>query len=97
MITVTTGNPINSTSITRLAFRNRFTFAEKVAIETAAETSADLRVLLKDLEAASFIDLLRTDAIGGMQVLESMGILATGRATEIMDTTTITDDERPLR
>lgn len=92
-VTVTRNQP--DTVITRLALRNRFTFAEKVAIETAAETSASLRVLLKDLESATFIDLARPDTIAGMQVLESMGILAAGRSAEIMNASTITDIERP--
>lgn len=86
---------VKANAVTRLALRNRFTFAEKVAIETAAETDAEVRVLLKDLESATHIDLTRPDTIAGMQILESKGILAAGRSAEIMDANTITEQERP--
>jgi len=86
---------VPDTSITRLALRNRFTFAEKVDIETAAETDPVIRVLLKDLEAANYIDLSRSESLAAMQVLESKGILAEGRSVEIMDADAITDMERP--
>ena len=94
-ITVNPGRTSPASAITRLALRNRFTFAEKVAIETAAETDAAIRVLLKDLEAANYIDLSRYDSLAAMQVLESKGILAEGRSFEIMDADAITDMERP--
>ncbi|WP_460481245.1 hypothetical protein [Comamonas humi] len=82
---------------TKLAFRNRFTQTEKVAIEIAAlddpsaamaqrQAAAALRAYLADLSAATFIDLMRPDTRAGVQALESMGLLAPGRALEILDT-----------
>ena len=94
-ITVTPPRPAPPTAITRLALRNRFTFAEKVAIETAAESDPVIRVLLKDLEVASYIDLSRYDSLAAMQVLESKGILVAGRGAEIMNPETIDILERP--
>jgi hypothetical protein len=82
------------TKITRLAMRNRFTFAEKVAIETAAQSSASIKVYLDDLAASTFVDLSRPDTQAGVQLLESEGIIATGRASEIL-TNPVTADEVP--
>ena len=96
----------NDTSITRLAFRNRFTLAEKAAIELAAlddpaapmprrQQAAALRANQADLAAATFIDLGRPDTRAGVQMLEAAGLLAEGRALEILDAP-IQPEERPL-
>lgn len=77
--------PDYGTRITRLAMRNRFTFQEKVAIETAAESSPSVRVWLKDLEVSTFIDLARPDTQAGVQQLETDGLIGSGRATEILN------------
>lgn len=93
------------TSITRLAFRNRFTPAEKAAIELAAlddpaadmptrMQSAALRANQADLASATFVDLLRPDTRAGVQMLETAGLIAEGRALEILDTP-IQPEERP--
>ena len=90
--------------ITRLAFRNRFTQAEKVAIEMAAldnpaatlaerQNAAALRASMKDQENAAYIDLDRPDTRAGVQNLETMGLLAAGRALEILDAA-VQDAER---
>lgn len=86
-----------SVKITKLAFRNRFTQAEKVAIElTAADNpaaalqqrqfAATLRAQLADQRDAQFIDLGRADTRAGVQQLEALGLLAAGRAAVILDT-----------
>lgn len=83
--------------ITKLAFRNRFTGNEKAAIEFAAADNpaasqqarlmaAALRAQLADQRDAAFIDLQRPDTRAGVQALEQMGLLATGRAAVILDT-----------
>ena len=93
-------------AITRLAFRNRFTQAEKVALEFASmdnpaatmeqrQQSAAIRVYLADVAASTFIDLQRADTRAGVQLLESVGLIGTGRALEILDTP-IAPEERPL-
>lgn len=84
--------------ITRLAFRNRFTQQEKVMLELAAlddpsaemavrMKSASLRAYLKDVEAAKCIDLARDDLGEGVRTLETMQLLTTGRASQILSTT----------
>ena len=98
--------PVVDSRITRLAFRNRFTLAEKAAIELAAldnptapmpqrQQAAALRANQADLAAATFIDLGRPDTRAGVQMLEAGGLLAVGRALEILDAP-IQPEERPL-
>ncbi len=95
-----------ATRITRLAFRNRFTSAEKVALEIAAlddptapmtqrAQAAALRANQADLASASFVDLQRPETRAGVQMLEAAGLLAVGRAAVILDAE-ITPEERPL-
>ena len=92
--------------ITKLAFRNRFTSAEKIAIEFACLDdpaapmpqrlqSAALRANQADLAAATFVDLTRPDTRAGVQMLEAAGLLAEGRALVILDAET-TPEEHPL-
>ena len=82
--------------ITRLAFRSRFTSAEKIALEIASldnpatsmparQQAASLRVYLADVDAALFIDLDRADTRAGVQSLEAVALLAAGRALVILD------------
>ena len=69
-----------------LAFRSRFSDGEKIAIYTAAETSAAIRVWLDDLAAAQnqTVDLDDPRIIGGVNAIEYGGMLAAGRAAEIL-------------
>lgn len=91
------------TKMTKLAFRNRFTAAEKVAIEIAClddptapmaqrQQAAMLRASQADVAAATFIDPTREDTRAGVMQLETAGILAAGRALIILDTP-ITEQE----
>ena len=72
------------TLVTRLGFRQRFTFSERVAIETAAQSDASVRVMLKDQEAATFIDLARQDTVDGVNALAEAGLITAERAVEIL-------------
>ena len=93
----TTPDPVvidYGTIITKLAMRNRFTFAEKTAIETAAETDAEVRVLQKDLEAASFVDLSSADTIAGIGLYTAKGLIVSPRDQEIL-TAEVTQLEVP--
>lgn len=90
-------NPVNeSTRITVLAFRNRFTQQEKVAMDLASidnpaatmqqrTLAASLRVAQADLNVATYVDTSRPDTIAGIQALETYGILGTGRANAILN------------
>ena len=84
--------------ITPLAFRNRFTSAEKTtyAMAASAQTAdgAALRAAEQDVLAARFIDLDKTETRQRVMALESAGVLNAGRALQILDAP-ITDDERP--
>ena len=97
---------VPDTRVTRLAFRNRFTQAEKVSLELAAlddptapmaqrQLSATIRANMADTAAATFIDLGDPDTRAGVQMLEAGGLLAAGRALEILDTP-VRPEERPL-
>lgn len=87
--------PVPDARITKLAFRNRFTPAEKVSLYTAAKTSVDIQIYLDDVNAATFIDLQRPDTRANVQGLESAGLIAAGRALQILDAP-IQPDEVPL-
>lgn len=78
--------PPPTTIITKLAFRNRFTQAEKAALYTVATSNVLIRIYLDDLAAATFIDLSRQDTIDGVMALEAAGLLAAGRANIILTT-----------
>lgn len=81
--------------ITPRALRMRFTSAERVAIEigmlddpTAAmavrQQAAALRAYMGDLAAAQYIDLDDPATVSGVQMLETAGLIATGRAAAIL-------------
>lgn len=88
--------PPEDRRVTLLAFRNRFTQAEKVGLEIAAldnasapmsqrAVSASLRASMKDQEVALWIDLTRPETRAGVQQLEQAGLLTAGRAATILD------------
>jgi len=98
--------PPTDRRITVFAFRARFTTAEKIAIETAAQgvptaSASDprnvfamrLRASEKDLQAARNVDLDMEATREGTMALGQVGILAAGRALEILDAP-VQDHER---
>ncbi len=81
--------------ITPLAFFNRFTQAEQVAIELASlddqtapmqnrQVAAKLRVYVRNVNVAAYVDLDRADTQAGVNDLETAGLLGVGRANEIL-------------
>lgn len=80
--------------ITRLAFRMRFTFAEQCAIEAAADTDVQVRVVVKNQDAATYIDLSDDVVAAGLDLLVSKSLLTPARATQIL-TADIQPHERP--
>jgi hypothetical protein len=76
--------------ITPLAFAQRFTDAEAIAIDIAsrAETQegAEIRRYLQKVTLAPSVDLDGDNVRQGVSALEELGLLAKGRAAEIMDT-----------
>ena len=85
--------------ITKLAFMTRFTDAEAIGIDLASQgatvEAATMRRYQAKVNAAEWIDLDREDTRTGVQTLEAVGLLAAGRALEILDAP-ILDHERPL-
>lgn len=91
--------------ITNLAFDLRFTAAERVAVEMASldDPSADMgarqqaayiRVSLQRADKASWVDLDAEVTRTSVQQFEARGLIAEGRATEILDAP-VQDSERP--
>lgn len=80
----------SSTSITKLAFLNRFTDVEAIAIDLAGQgntqEAALLRRVQKKMDAVSCIDLSDPDTIYGVTLLENVGLIGADRAQEILST-----------
>lgn len=70
------------TILTVLAFRNRFTFTEKVAIKQS--TDPGVQVIQDDLSVAQDIDLENQNLIDGMAYMVSQGLLTQARCDEIL-------------
>lgn len=92
--------------ISVFAFRNRFLTEEKVAIELASidnpsadmqtrQVAAMIRVMNHDLSTATWVYLNNPSVINGLNLLEQIGILAPGRADEILNAP-IREEERPV-
>lgn len=80
-------SPSPVTTMTQLAFRKRFTFTERTAIELAAVTDPEVRTVQKDFEAAQEIDLTYPDLITGIALLVAKGLLTQTRADAILGVT----------
>jgi hypothetical protein len=85
-------NPsVNQTQLTKYEFRKLFTFQERVIIDNAPNNTslpeqyrAAITTMLKDLQLVDFVDLQNADVINGVNMLEQMGLLGTGRAAQIL-------------
>ena len=80
--------------VTVYAFKARMTAAERVAIRTAAASSPSVFDFMDMADSARYIDLSRAETRAGVLALESGGLLATGRALQILDAPVL-DVERP--
>ena len=89
--------PEETYKITRLAFLNRFTDAEAIALDLASIgttiAAASIRRYMQKVNAATFIDLSRDDTIAGVRQLETVGLIGAGRADQILEAP-ITELER---
>ena len=72
------------TRMTKLEFRNRFTFEELIAIETAAEANPGIRVLKDSQAVAEYIDLADPNTQLGIMYLVSQSLITWERGTEIL-------------
>ena len=71
-------------TLTHLQYMNRFTDAELEGIYTAAKAVVRVEVWLAKFNASSEINLDDPYTIGGLQAMEAAGLLAAGRAAEIL-------------
>jgi len=79
------GDPaITDTRITKLAFKQRMTQPERIAIRAAAESNPVVFDFQDLVESATFVDLARQDTIDALNTLEAAGLLANGRAAVIL-------------
>lgn len=86
--------PAPDMRITRLAFLNRFLMEERISIRTAASSDPVVADFLSLVDAASWIDLGRTDTQQGIGLLVAKNMLSQSRGDEIL-TTPINPMERP--
>lgn len=77
--------PITGRTMTRLEFLRRFTGAERVTLRTVAKTNAGLEDYMALLDAAQDVNTNDPDTVAGVQFLEAAGLLAAGRAAEILN------------
>ena len=78
--------------ISRVALKLRMTADERKDIRAAAESNADVFDFMDLLSDAAYINLVRPETIGGVNLLEAAGLLGEGRANEILNTP-LTEDE----
>lgn len=76
--------PAPQRTITKLEYLRRFTTAERVAIRAAAATNPVLEDYLKLMELAQEINLDDADTVAAVQMLEQAGLIAPGRAVEVL-------------
>lgn len=87
--------PRTDKNITRLAFLNRLTLQERVAIRAAAaEGELVVADILDLLNAASFIDLAGENTTTSVEYLREKTLLSSARANDILNAP-ILDAERP--
>jgi len=85
--------PDYGTKISRLALKLRMTADERKSIRTAAESNADVFDFMDLLSDSTYIDLTRAETVGGVNSLETAGLLGSGRADEIL-TDAVTKEEQ---
>lgn len=74
--------------ITVLAYRLRFTQAERIALKSVASgagtDAAAVAVSMEDIMAAGYINLDHPETVSGTNALESATLIGVGRATQIL-------------
>lgn len=87
-IKATIEQPVPAREISGVSYLRRFTQAERIAIRSAAAGSAVLDDYLKLLDITiaqgGVVNLDDPDTIAAVNMLESVGLIATGRAAEVL-------------
>lgn len=76
--------PTPRTRLSPLEYRQQFTFDEKAALYTAAESDPIVRMLIDDVAAAEYIELTDPQTVQGLQYLASIGVIAPHRIDVIL-------------
>lgn len=71
--------------VTKLEYLRRFTTEERVAIRAAASVNPVLDDYLRLMELAQEINLDDADTVAAANMLEQAGLIAQGRAAEVLD------------
>lgn len=71
-------------ALSKLEFMARLTQSELVAIYTAAKTSVEIEIFLTKFSFTDEIHLNNPELIQNLQAMEAAGLLATGRAMQIV-------------
>ena len=74
-----------SRTLTKLEYLRRFTVEERVAIRAASEQNPVLADYLQLMELAQEINTGDPDTIAAVTMLEQVGLLAEGRAQEVLN------------
>lgn len=77
--------PTGTRTMTKLEYLRRFTVDERVAIRAAAAQNAVLADYLQLMELATEINTGDTDTVAAVTMLEQAGLIAAGRAQEILN------------
>lgn len=72
-------------TLTKLEYLRRFTVEERVAIRAAAEQNPVLADYLQLMELAQEINTGDPDTIAAVTMLEQAGLIAAGRANEVLN------------
>lgn len=83
-VTVVTDVPVVRMVWSQVAFMRRFKAPERIAIRQAATQNAQLDDLMRLLDASSEVYSDDPDVVAGLAMLEGAGLLAAGRAAEIL-------------
>jgi hypothetical protein len=70
--------------MTKLEYLRRFTPEERITIRTVAKTNSMLEDYMALMELASEVNTADVDTRAGVKMLEAVGLLAAGRAAEIL-------------
>jgi len=77
--------------LTKLQFRCLFTSEELIGLDNHAQSTtltadqqAAMVTVMKNFDAASFIDLCDPRTVEGVQYIESIGLIPSGRAADIL-------------
>lgn len=82
--TFESAEPVQDWRVTKLAFKQRFTQQERIAIRAAAESIPEVYDFQDLVNSATFIDLSRPDTIAAVNAIEQLGLIEAGRVSIIL-------------